>query len=367
MSPRRPLALGLACLAPAARPAPRLHRHGDDEAQAPLRPAGLAGRVAWWRSPSPRSISRKASATRDLWLVPVSGGEPRRITTNPASDSRPRWSPDGTRVAFLSTRDGGSQVWVLDLAGGEPRKLTSLATGADSFAWIDAKRLLVATRGLPGLRRTTTPATRRGSAEAGKPSSARAYDDLLYRHWDTWDDGRRQPPSRGAGPGRGRASISRPEATTCRRSASGGEDWSVSPDGQEACFSRKDRKDEAWSTNADVFVVPTAGGAPKRVGDAPGYDGGCRYSPDGEPPRLADAVASGLRVRPLAAGGARPPVGRPPESHRRTSTAPWSRSSSRRTRRRSTSRRRRRAVRPSSPCPPPEARCATVLDGGTFG
>ena len=61
----------------------------------------------------------------------------------------------------------------------------------------------------------------------------------------------------------------------------GGEDWAVSPDGQEACFSRKDRKDEAWSTNADVFVVPTAGGAPKRVGDAPGYDGGCRYSPDG--------------------------------------------------------------------------------------
>ena len=85
----------------------------------------------------------------DLWLVPVSGGEPRRITTNPASDSHPRWSQDGTRVAFLSTRDGGSQVFVLDLAGGEPRKLTSLATGVDSFAWIDAQRLLVATGVFP--------------------------------------------------------------------------------------------------------------------------------------------------------------------------------------------------------------------------
>ncbi|HSD27370.1 MAG TPA: S9 family peptidase, partial [Vicinamibacteria bacterium] len=79
----------------------------------------------------------------DLWVVPASGGEPRRLTSSPASDSRPRWSPEGRQLGFLSTREGGTQVWALDLAGGEPRKLTSLATGVDAFAWVDARRLLV--------------------------------------------------------------------------------------------------------------------------------------------------------------------------------------------------------------------------------
>jgi tricorn protease len=39
------------------------------------------------------------TSNSDLWLVPVSGGEPRRLTSHPASDTRPRWSPDGRRLA----------------------------------------------------------------------------------------------------------------------------------------------------------------------------------------------------------------------------------------------------------------------------
>ena len=215
----------------------------------------------------------------DLWIAPVTGGEPRRITSSPASDSRPRWSPDGRHLAFLSTREGGSQVWALDLAGGEPRKLTSLATGADAFEWIDAKRLLVATEVFPDCGADETCNTRR-LGEVGKPSSARVYDDLLFRHWDTWDDGRRNHllvvPVEG-----GDALDLTPGGDDVPPFTLGGQDWAVSPEGQEACFSRKDAKTEAWSTNADVFVVPTAGGTPKRVSEAPGYDGGCLYSPDG--------------------------------------------------------------------------------------
>jgi dipeptidyl aminopeptidase/acylaminoacyl peptidase len=215
----------------------------------------------------------------DLWLVTVEGGEPRRLTANPASESRPRWSPDGARVAFLSTREGGPQVWALDLAGGEPRPLTSLATGVEAFAWLDGRRLLVVTEVFPDCGADDACNSKR-LGEAGRPSSARAYDDLLFRHWDSWDDGRRRhllvvPVGEGA------AVDLTPGGDDAPPFSLGGEDWAASPDGQEVCYSKKDARDEAWSTNADVFVAATAGGAAKRVSDAPGYDGGCRYSPDG--------------------------------------------------------------------------------------
>jgi dipeptidyl aminopeptidase/acylaminoacyl peptidase len=222
-----------------------------------------------------------AAGTRntDVWLVSTGGGEPRRITRHPASDSRPRFGPDGRSLAFLSTRDGASQVWVLDLRGGEPRQVTSLATGVDAFAWVDAGRLLLVTEVFPDCGADDACNAKR-LAEAGKPSSARVYDELLYRHWDTWDDGRRSHllvvPIVG-----GPAIDLTPGDADAPPFSLGGEDWAVSPDGKEACYSRKEPRDEAWSTNADVFVVPTAGGEPRRVGTSPGYDGSCRYSPDG--------------------------------------------------------------------------------------
>ena len=276
------LALGLAVLVPAgaraAEPAtPRftatemmkLRRLADPQ-------ASPDGRLVAYALTEVDLASGKRDT--DLWLQPLAGGEPRRLTSSPASDSRPRWSPDGTRIAFLSTRDGGPQVWVLDLAGGEPRPATSLATGVDAFDWIDAGRLLLASEVFPDCADEACHAKRLG--ELGKPSSARAYDELLYRHWDTWDDGRRRhlfvAPVAG-----GEAKDLTPGADDAPPFSLGGEDWAVSPDGREACFSKKDARDEAWSTNADVFVVPTAGGEARKVSVAAGYDGSCRYSPDG--------------------------------------------------------------------------------------
>src|SRR4029453_4940335 len=70
-----------------------------------------------------------AMRNADIWLAPLLGGEPRRLTSDKASDTRPRFSPDGKALAFLSTRDGSSQVWRLELAGGGPGQAPAPQTG----------------------------------------------------------------------------------------------------------------------------------------------------------------------------------------------------------------------------------------------
>jgi hypothetical protein len=57
----------------------------------------------------------------DIWLIPSSGGEPRRLTNSPKHDRHPRWSPDGRWLAFESNRDGDTQIWLLPVHGGAPR------------------------------------------------------------------------------------------------------------------------------------------------------------------------------------------------------------------------------------------------------
>jgi len=216
----------------------------------------------------------------DLWLASVSGGEPRRITGSPASDHRPRWSPDGQRIAFVSARDGKPQVYVLDLTGGEPLAATAFAGGVSSVSWIDDGRLLVGADVFPACGADDACNAERLAA-LGTPSSARAYDSLLYRHWDTWDDGRREHLF-AVTLASGHATDLTPGPDDVPPFSLGGPDgFGVSPDGEEVCFSRKEEEGAAWSTNADVWVVPSAGGQPRRVADGPGDEGGCQYSPDG--------------------------------------------------------------------------------------
>src|SRR5687768_13409245 len=75
----------------------------------------------------------------DIWVVAADGqGVPRRLTSNAAADTRPRWSPDGTRIAFDSARGGAAQVWIVPAGGGDATKVTSLATEASGALWIDA-------------------------------------------------------------------------------------------------------------------------------------------------------------------------------------------------------------------------------------
>ncbi|HKB15320.1 MAG TPA: S9 family peptidase, partial [Planctomycetota bacterium] len=87
--------------------------------------------------------AKKDSSDADVYMVPFEGGEPVRVTTSPKGEDRPRWSPDGRSLAFLSGREGKkAQVWILDRRGGEAVKATDFKGGVSDFAWSpDSKRL----------------------------------------------------------------------------------------------------------------------------------------------------------------------------------------------------------------------------------
>ncbi len=68
---------------------------------------------------------------KNIWLVPVAGGEPRQLTHG-GTDERARWSPDGKKIAYLSSSNGTAQVYTIASEGGTPVKITSLSGGADN-------------------------------------------------------------------------------------------------------------------------------------------------------------------------------------------------------------------------------------------
>src|SRR5947208_7952759 len=125
--------------------------------------------------------------TGRIWLAELATGQTRRLTEGPGSDRQPRWSPDGTTLAFVSTRQNGPQLWVLPIAGGEARRVTNLADGVSDPLWLpDGKGLIVTSD-------VKWPADQEIDRRNGAyPTDARLWTGLLWRHWDDWRVGKRQ-------------------------------------------------------------------------------------------------------------------------------------------------------------------------------
>lgn len=75
------------------------------------------------------------TSNSDIWIIPSGGGKPWRLTSSPKADSNPCWSPDGKKIAFISTRKGSPQIWMIDPTGGEAYQLTTVSTGAGGVIW----------------------------------------------------------------------------------------------------------------------------------------------------------------------------------------------------------------------------------------
>src|SRR4051795_9208116 len=78
----------------------------------------------------------------EIWIVDAAGGSPRQLTNAKKSSRAPAWSPNGTRLAFISDRTDKSQIYVINPTAGEAEAVTSVEDGVNSFEWApDSKRI----------------------------------------------------------------------------------------------------------------------------------------------------------------------------------------------------------------------------------
>jgi dipeptidyl aminopeptidase/acylaminoacyl peptidase len=235
------------------------------------------------------TLDREANRRRtDIWTVDAKdGGAPVRLTADPASDTSPAWSPDGQSIYFLSSRGGSSQVWRMPGAqAGEATQVTRYPLDVGAFQLSpDGRHLAVALEVFVDCADLACTADRLAAAEKRK-ATGRLYDSLLFRHWDTWKDGRRSHLF--VAPIDGNAApvdvLKGMDADAPSKPFGGAEEFTFTPDSRGLVFTARDAgREEAWSTNLDVWVAPLDGSQkPVNLTAAnKGTDTGPVFSPDG--------------------------------------------------------------------------------------
>jgi dipeptidyl aminopeptidase/acylaminoacyl peptidase len=222
----------------------------------------------------------RARRATQLWMTGLQGEKPRQLETGEGNPSSPAFSPDGQYLAYIKN----GNLFALGV-GANVLQLTNISTGAADPVWSpDSRYIAFTTDVYPECGADDECNKRIAERWSNGPLKAHQADELLYRHWNAWKDGARTHiflldtktgALRDLTPGDDDAppfSLGGPPA------------YDFSPDGKEFVFASNRDKNQANSTNSDLWTVSLAdpNAPPKNITAAnPAYDNSPQYSPDG--------------------------------------------------------------------------------------
>jgi dipeptidyl aminopeptidase/acylaminoacyl peptidase len=206
-----------------------------------------------------------------IWLVRTAGGKNAaawQVTGGEHHDSAPRWSPDGRTLAFLSDRDGLPQIYLLPMDGGEARRLSALARGVTEYNWRPDGLALLA-------HSPWKPVDDQSAAESDEPA-------LVYtRLGAQWDgEGHRQGRHQQLWLITLDGRDSRVQRLTTEPVDLVQSCWS--PDGSEIVFCANRRPDPDLSVSMALWVLTVATGQLRRLTPNEGLAQVPAWSPDGQ-------------------------------------------------------------------------------------
>jgi dipeptidyl aminopeptidase/acylaminoacyl peptidase len=212
----------------------------------------------------------------NLWISPADRGRARQFTYGDQIDSQPKWSPDGTEIAFISNRghEKQTQIYIIPLHGGEARPLTDLKGEFGPFEWSPDGRQLVCQ-----FRKKDKEAIEREEDEHKKELGivSRHITRVFYKL-----DGSGFLPKE-------RHHIWTIDARTGKSRQLTDSDvydeWEPcwSPDGREIVFCSNHSQDPDLDPDViDLFAIPAEGGDPRKIKTPLGPKGSPSFSPDGK-------------------------------------------------------------------------------------
>lgn len=227
--------------------------------------------VRGWEPASEREKDRLEARTR-IWMVPADGSAPaRQITYGERGDTQPQWSPDGRFISFVSARGAASgengapkaQVYVMRADGGEGQKLTDAKEGVTSYAWSpDSTRIAYL---------TMDPRTEDEEGAIKRRDDERVFEgDFRYTHAWVVDVG--------AGGAGGERTSARRLTRGTEYTLSGIPSWA--PDGKRFVIGAG-ATPMLRDNRRDVYIVDVEAATAEKISTNFGNDGAPRWSPDG--------------------------------------------------------------------------------------
>ncbi|MCE1228530.1 MAG: S9 family peptidase [Firmicutes bacterium] len=228
---------------------------------------------------TPDAVSN--TITSRIWFQ-AAGKATQELSLGAASQTRPRFSPDGKRLSYETE----GQIWILDLATNQRTQLTRLSGGAEGAIWSpDGTMLAFTSTTVPSGDEAENAAYLKAKGE--RKTTGMLYDHLMYRHWMDWRDAKQVShifvvKVEGGAPRDLTAGWTEDAPGFNSGHVAAGDDISWSPDSKTLAFASNLEAAKGISTNHEIFEVAVTGGPARKLSQNPAADSTPRYSPDGK-------------------------------------------------------------------------------------